>query len=127
MNKYIFTAPLGAHTVNSVHPCSYISEVIMVHLGLFVRLEAKPGYESAVENFLRDALPLVQEEAQTSVWFGVRLGERTFAIFDAFADEAGRDAHLAGKVAAALMEKAPELLAESPVIEKLEILATKLP
>lgn len=99
----------------------------MVHLGLFVRLEAKPGCESAVENFLRDALPLVQEEAQTPVWFGVRLGERTFAIFDAFADEAGRDAHLAGKVAAALMEKAPELLAESPVIEKLEILATKLP
>lgn len=99
----------------------------MVHLGLFVRLEAKPGFESAVENFLRNALPLVQEELNTPVWFGVRLGKHTFAIFDAFADEAGRDTHLAGKVAAALMEKAPEFFAESPVIEKLEILASKLP
>jgi quinol monooxygenase YgiN len=99
----------------------------MVKLALLVRLEAKPGKESDVENFLRGGLPLVQDEPATIAWFGIRLGPSSFGIFDAFPDEAGRQAHLSGKVAAALMAKAPELLARPPVIEKVEILAAKLP
>ena len=77
--------------------------------------------------FLLSGLPLVQEEPATTVWFGVRLGPSTFRIFDAFQDEAGRQAHLSGKVAAALMAKAGDLFATSPVIEKADILAAKLP
>jgi quinol monooxygenase YgiN len=80
-----------------------------------------------VENFLRGALPLVEQEPATLAWFGIRLGPTTFGIFDGFSDESGRQAHLSGKVAAALMAKAPELLAEPPVIEKAEVLAVKLP
>jgi quinol monooxygenase YgiN len=99
----------------------------MVTLGLLVRLEAKTGREEEVENFLRQALPLVDEEPGTVVWFAVRLGPSTFAIFDAFPDEEGRQAHLAGKVAAALMERAPELLAEEPKIGQFDVLAAKLP
>ena len=99
----------------------------MVKKALFVRLEVKPGKEAEVESFLRGGLPIVQEELATTAWFGIRLGPTTFAIFDAFPDEAGRQAHLSGKVAAALMAKAPELLAEAPVIEKVDILAAKLP
>jgi len=99
----------------------------MVNVALLVRLEAKPGSEAEVETFLRDALPLVQEEGDTVVWFGIRLGASTFGIFDAFSDETGRQAHLSGKVAAALMEKAPELLAKPPIIENVDILAAKLP
>ena len=99
----------------------------MVKFALFVRLEAKPGKEKEVENFLLSGLPLVQQEPATTAWFGIRLGPSTFGIFDAFPDEAGRQAHLAGKVAAALMAKADELLAEPPVIEKVDVLAAKLP
>jgi quinol monooxygenase YgiN len=73
------------------------------------------------------SLPLVQEEPATTAWFGIRLGPSTFGIFDAFLDEAGRQAHLTGKVAAALMAKAAELLAEPPTIEKIDVLAAKLP
>ena len=99
----------------------------MVKFALFVRLEAKPGKEKEVENFLLDGLPLVQQEPATTAWFGIRLGPSTFGIFDAFPDEAGRQAHLAGKVAAALMAKADELLAEPPAIEKVDVLAANLP
>ena len=99
----------------------------MVKLALFVRLEAKPGKEADVESFLRGGLPIVQNEPATIAWFGIRLGPTTFGIFDAFPDEAGRQAHLSGKVAAALMAKAPELLATPPVIEKVDVLAAKLP
>jgi quinol monooxygenase YgiN len=99
----------------------------VVKLALMVRLEAKPGKESDVEDFLRGGLPLVQDEPATIAWFGIRLGPSSFGIFDAFPDEAGRQAHLSGKVAAALMAKAPELLARPPVIEKVEVLAAKLP
>lgn len=83
----------------------------MVKVALFVRLEAKPGKEKEVESFLLGGLPLVEEEPATTAWFGIRLGPSTFGIFDAFPDEAGREAHLSGKVAAALMAKAPELFA----------------
>jgi quinol monooxygenase YgiN len=99
----------------------------MVTVALFVRLEAKPGREADVESFLRDGLPLVQEEPATTAWFGIRLGPSTFGIFDAFPNDAGRQAHLSGKVAAALMAKASELFAKPPVIEKVDILAAKLP
>ena len=99
----------------------------MVKKALFVRLEAKPGKEAEVESFLRGGLSVVQEEPATIAWFGIRLGPTTFGIFDAFPDEAGRQAHLSGKVAAALMAKAPDLLAEAPVIENVDVLAAKLP
>src|SRR2546425_5981312 len=99
----------------------------MVTVALFVRLEAKPGKETEVENFLRGGLAVVQEEPATAAWFAIRLGPSTFGIFDAFPDESGRQAHLAGRVAAALMAKASELLAEPPQIEKVDVIAAKLP
>jgi len=99
----------------------------MTQKALFVRLDAKPGKENEVAKFLRDGQGLVQQEPGTIAWFGIQLGPTTFAIFDAFLDDAGRDAHLSGKVAKALMEKAPELLAQPPKIERVEVLADKLP
>jgi quinol monooxygenase YgiN len=96
-------------------------------VGLWVRLEAKSGREADLEAFLRGAGPLVQEEPATLVWFAVRLGPSTFGIFDAFPDEAGRQAHLAGRVADALGEHAPTLLASPPVLERVDVLAAKLP
>jgi quinol monooxygenase YgiN len=99
----------------------------MVYLGLYVRLEAKPGKEDEVERFLRGGLALVQEEPATIAWFAIRLGPSTFGIFDAFPDESGREAHLSGRVAAALVAKASDLFAKPPVIEKVDLLAAKLP
>ena len=84
----------------------------MIKVALLVRLEAKPGKESAVVKFLEGALPLANQESTTPVWFALRLGPSTFGIFDAFADEAGRKAHLAGPIAAALMANAAALLSE---------------
>ena len=98
----------------------------MAKFALFVRLEAKPGKEEEVASFLRSGLPLVEQEPKTIAWFGIRLGPSTFGIFDAFPDEDGRQAHLTGKVAAALMEKASELFSQPPKIEKADILAVKL-
>jgi quinol monooxygenase YgiN len=95
----------------------------MVKTALFVRLEAKPGKEEEVANFLKSGLALVQQEPATLGWFGIRLGPSTFAIFDAFPDDAGRQAHLNGRVAAALMAKAGELLSQPPTIEKADVLA----
>ena len=99
----------------------------MVKVALYVRLEAKPGKEAEVESFLRGGLSIVQEEPATTAWFAIRMGQSTFGIFDAFPDEAGRQAHLSGRVAATLMAKAPELLAQKPIIEKVDVLAAKLP
>jgi quinol monooxygenase YgiN len=99
----------------------------MITKGLLVRLEAKTGHEQDVDNFLREALPLVREEEETVAWFGVRLGPSSFAIVDAFPDESGRDAHLNGRVGSALMERASELLAEPPSIERFDVLAAKVP
>jgi len=99
----------------------------MVKVALFVRLEAKAGKEKEVESFLMSGLPIVMGEPATTAWFGIRLGPSTFGIFDAFPDEAGRQAHLSGKVAAALMAKAGELLSTPPSIEKVDVLAAKLP
>ena len=99
----------------------------MVKVALWVRLDAKPGKESEVERFLLGGLPIVEQEPGTVAWFAIRLGPSAFGIFDAFPDEAGRQAHLSGKVAAALMAKAPDLLAKPPSIEKIDVLAAKLP
>jgi quinol monooxygenase YgiN len=99
----------------------------MVKVALFVRLEAKAGKESEVESFLRSGPALVEQEPATTAWFGIRLGPSTFGIFDAFPDDAGRQAHLSGRVAAALVAKASELFAQPPVIENADVLASKLP
>jgi quinol monooxygenase YgiN len=96
-------------------------------LSLFVRLEAKPGKEAEVADFLMQGLELAQQEPRTPVWFALRIGPSTFGVFDAFADEAGRQAHLHGPIAQALMEKAPNLLVSPPVIERVEVLGAKLP
>jgi quinol monooxygenase YgiN len=94
----------------------------MIKVAPLVRLEAKPGKESAVEEFL-----LVQQEPATSTWYAIKLGPSTYGIFDTFPDDAGRQPHLTGRVAAALMAKAPELSAQPPAIEKAEVLAAKPP
>lgn len=92
-----------------------------------VRLDAKPGKEEAVASFLKGGLSIVQEEPATITWYALKLGPSTYGIFDTFPDDAGRDAHLAGRVAAALMANASELLLTPPMIDKVEILAAKLP
>lgn len=99
----------------------------MVTVALLVHLEAKPGKEADLAAFLKAGLPIVREEPKTIAWFVNRLGQRTFSIFDAFPDEQGRQDHLAGRLAVALMAKAGELLARPPVIEKVDVLAAKLP
>ena len=98
----------------------------MVNVGLWVHLEAKPGKEKDVEKFLRDGLALVQAEPATTAWFAIQLGPSSFGIFDVFLDDSSRQAHLSGKVAAALMAKASELLARPPEIKKIDVLAAKL-
>jgi quinol monooxygenase YgiN len=98
----------------------------MVKVALLVRLKAKPGKEGEVESFLKSGLPLAEAEPATTAWFAIKLGPSTFGIFDAFPDESGRQAHLTGPIAAALMAKAGDLLAEPPTIEKVDVLAAKL-
>jgi quinol monooxygenase YgiN len=98
----------------------------MLTLGLFVRLEAKPGKEEEVAAFLKQGLQLANQETTTPLWFALRMAPSTFAIFDAFRDEAGRRNHLSGPIAKALMAQAPNLLATPPVIEKVEVLGAKL-
>lgn len=97
----------------------------MIKLGLLVRLEAKAGKESAVEQFIKNALPLAVAENNTITWYAFRINSTTFGIYDTFADENGRNAHLGGEIAKQLMANAPDLLASEPVIEKLDILAAK--
>ena len=97
-----------------------------VTVGLLVRVEAKPGKEDEVAQLLRDGLSLVLEEPATLMWCATRMAPRTFGIFDAFPDEDGRRAHLTGRLAAALMERAAELLARPPSIEPVDVLAAKL-
>jgi quinol monooxygenase YgiN len=99
----------------------------MVRVALFVRLKAKPGKEADVARFLESGLALANQETTTPIWFALRLGPATFGIFDAFADDAGRKAHLAGPIAAALMAKSSELLSEPPQIEQVDVLGAKIP
>lgn len=99
----------------------------MVNRGLLVRVKARSEKVADVEHFLQSALPLVRQEAGTTAWFAVRCGHSEFGIFDVFPGEAEREAHLTGPVARALMERADELFAEPPQIQKLDVLADKLP
>lgn len=94
---------------------------------LQARIEAKPDKTAEVAEFLESALPMAEDEADTTTWFALRLDETTFGIFDSFPDEAGRQAHLDGDIAAALMERADELLVEEPEITEIEVLAAKHP
>jgi quinol monooxygenase YgiN len=98
----------------------------MVKVGLVARLVAKAGKEEELGAFLASALPLAEAEPGTVVWFAIRWSKSEFGIFDAFADEAGRKAHLDGKIAAALMARAGELLSEPPRIDPVDVLAAKL-
>lgn len=98
----------------------------MVTVGLLVRLEAKAGKEAEVAQLLEDGLSLVREEPATAAWFAIRIAPSTFGIFDVFPDNAGRSAHLAGRLAAALIARAPELLAQPPSIDQVDVLAAKL-
>jgi quinol monooxygenase YgiN len=131
----VFTRALGAGFValgllcrdRSIIEIRTEKESLMVNVALFVRLEAKSGKESDVAQFLRDGLAIVEAEPATTAWFAIQLGPSTFGIFDAFPHEAGRQAHLAGRVAAALMARASELFAKPPSIEKVDVLAAKLP
>src|SRR5258705_12495238 len=98
----------------------------MVHKSLWVLLHAKPEKAQEVAQFLTDAVTLANQEARTIVWFALKLGPTTFGVFDAFADDRGRQAHLEGPIAKALMAKASELLSEPPKIEHVDVLAAKL-
>lgn len=98
-----------------------------VSVGLFLRLVAKSGREEDVANFLRNALPIINDEPATIAWFAVRFDQRTFGIFDAFPDEAGRKAHMTGLVADMLRAQWTDLLDGPPSVEKWNLLATKLP
>ena len=97
----------------------------MVQYALLARLEAKPGKEAEIEQMLKGAVEIARGEPGTVDWFALRLGPSTFGIFDTFNDEAGREAHLNGQIAAALMAKADELLSSPPQIEKVDLLAVK--
>ena len=97
----------------------------MLTKGIVVKLVAKAGKEADVEAFLNSGLALVNDEPLTVTWYAVKFSENTFGIFDTFDGEEGRDAHLNGRVAEALMANAAELLAEAPNIEKIDILASK--
>lgn len=99
----------------------------MITIGVLVRLAARPGRELELEQFLRSALPLVESEPGTTVWFALKFGPCSFGIFDAFPDETARQSHLAGAVAAALMARAADLLAAPPDIEYVDTFSSKLP
>jgi quinol monooxygenase YgiN len=97
----------------------------MEKFALLARVEAKPGKEQTVSDFLKSALPLAQSEPQTVRWYGLKTSENTFGIFDTFETEDGRSKHLQGEIAKALMANAAELLAKDPVIEFVDLLAVK--
>jgi len=99
----------------------------MVTVGLWVPLEAKPGKEQEVADFLEGGRALADQEPETTAWFAVRLGPSSFAVFDVFPDDSGRQAHLSGKVAEALMARADDLFATPPEIKQVDVIAAKLP
>ena len=98
---------------------------LMMKLALFARFEAKPGKEKDVENFLKKALELASQEPTTLMWFALKLESRVYGVFDAFADESGRQKHLSGPIAKALMESTPELFVAPPSIERIKLLGVK--
>ena len=105
-------------------PARYVAGPLRV--GLLARLEAKPEHAVDVATLMASGAAIVADEPATEVWFGIQVSPTTYAIFDAFADAAGRDAHLAGKLAQTLVAQAPELLAKPPVIEPVDLLATQV-
>ncbi|MFE2854567.1 putative quinol monooxygenase [Streptomyces lavendulae] len=98
----------------------------MPQTGLLARIEAKPEHAAQVQELLQNAVELARQEAQTVSWYSFRSGPTSFGVFDTFNDEAGRQAHLNGRIAAALMEIAPTLLASPPEIQEVDVLAAKL-
>jgi quinol monooxygenase YgiN len=98
----------------------------MVNLALWVQLEAKPGKEKELEEFLKSAQPLAEREQGTVTWYAIKMGDGKYGIFDTFGEESGRDAHLNGPIAKALMQKAPDLLSKPPLIHKPDVLAAKI-
>ena len=119
-------ADLTGDTSNPTHTAQN-QESTVIKNALFVRLEAKPGKEKELAQFLHNGLDLARQEGTTPVWFALQLGPSTFGIFDAFTDEAGRQAHLNGPIAQALGANAPNLPAQAPSIERIDVLGTKLP
>jgi quinol monooxygenase YgiN len=99
----------------------------MATLSIWVQMEAKPGKEKEVEEFLKSAQPLAVKEKGTLTWYAIKLGPGKYGIFDTFADEKGREAHLNGDIAKALFAKAKDLFAKAPEVNKPEILAAKGP
>jgi quinol monooxygenase YgiN len=122
-------SPLPEQTSEASSPIhsAQRKESAVIKNALFVRLEAKPGKEKELAQFLHEGLDLARQEGTTPVWFALQLGPSTFGIFDAFSDEAGRQAHLNGPIAQALGANAPNLLAQPPSIERIDVLGTKLP
>jgi quinol monooxygenase YgiN len=100
-------------------------EIPMIKLAFFARLEAKPGKEDAVAQFLAAALDMAKKEPTTINWYALRLSPSTFGVFDTFNDESGRERHLKGPIGQALMAKAPELFSSPPSIEPVDVLGTK--
>lgn len=98
----------------------------MIKVALMVRIEAKSGKEKEVENFIQGALPLAEAELDTITWYAIKINSSTFGVFDTFANDEGRNTHMAGEIAKALMANASELLATDPVIEYVDILAAKV-
>jgi quinol monooxygenase YgiN len=111
LGSYLYIKSINIHT--------------MIKLGLLATLEAKPGKEAELEAFLKSALPLAQNEPDTKTWYAFKINANTFGIFDTFEYEQGRQAHLSGPIASALMAKADELLAQPPLIQNIDILASK--
>ena len=99
----------------------------MVTVALIVRIEVKPGKEAEFEAILRDALPIIEAEPNTTTWFALKFGASSFGIFDAFTDESGRREHLMGKLAQDLVRRAEELMTKPPSIEQTDVIAAKLP
>ena len=99
----------------------------MSQLAIWVELEAKPGKEQEVANFLKSTQSLAEREQGTITWYALKMGGPKFGIFDTFADERGREAHLNGEIAKALFSKGKELLAKDPMIHKLDLLGAKVP
>ena len=97
----------------------------MLKLALFARFEAKPGKEKEVENLLKKALELANQESTTLLWFALKLESRVYGVFDAFADEKGRQTHLTGPIAKAFMESTPDLFVAPLSIEKIDLLGVK--
>jgi quinol monooxygenase YgiN len=110
--------------IESVETNSQLENRSMEAIGLLVMLEARPGKEAEVEAFLKSAQPLARDEKGTVKWYAIKLGPGKFGIFDTFANEEGRNGHLAGEIAKALGARATELFATPPQIEKLELLAS---